>query len=332
MNRHLRWAFLSVVAISLAFSQTEEEYRRFVAHIQTALELKDGAIVADVGTGESPEQALHISKAVGESGKVICVDIDEKALETLRAKVSVDGLKNVETRLGKPDDPLLPARSVDAVLIAFAYHHFSEPAAMLKHIRTALRPEGRLVVIEAISEKNRALSREGQIRDHELSSELLSAELRAAGFEIPNGAQTLVENGGVRRYLVSARVRDQCGHPYHGRLVGKNGYQRETDGNREHDGLLHHAPELPGPVFATEAALPGGHPRRGSERRRGPEARESDPEHRRAVSRGGRLPESPRREAHTARGQVSEGGTEAKRLSRTRRRSSGTMMARPIQF
>ncbi len=206
MNRCIRWAFLLIAVICLAFGQTEEQYRQLVGHIQTALALKSGAIVADIGTGESPEQPLHISKAVGRSGKVICVDIDEKALAKLRTKLDEDELTNVEARLGKPDDPMLPARSVDAVLIAFAYHHFEEPSAMLAHIRTALRLEGRLVVIEAISQKNRGLPRERQIKDHELSPEVLGRELAAAGFEIPNGAETLAEGDGVRRYLFSARI------------------------------------------------------------------------------------------------------------------------------
>jgi len=205
MNR-LRWAFLPLLAISLAVGQTDEEYRSFIVHIQNALALKRGAVVADIGTGESPEQPLHISKAVGDSGKVICVDIDEKALERLRLKLNEDGLTNVQTQLGKPDDPMLPANSFDSVLIAYAYHHFVESGAMLAHIRTALRPEGRLVVIEAISTKNRAVPRERQIKDHELSPEILSGELKAAGFETPNGAETLVDSGGVLRYLLSARI------------------------------------------------------------------------------------------------------------------------------
>jgi ubiquinone/menaquinone biosynthesis C-methylase UbiE len=206
MNRYLRSVFLPIAAICLAFGQAEEQYRQLVGHIQTALALKSGAVVADIGAGESPEQPLHISKAVGTSGKVICVDIDEKALAKLRTKLNEDGLTNVETRLGKPDDPRLPAHSVDAVLIAFAYHHFEESSAMLAHIRSALRPEGRLVVIEAVSDRNRGLSREQQIKDHELSPEVLGRELAAAGFEIPNGPETLVEADGVRRYLFSARL------------------------------------------------------------------------------------------------------------------------------
>jgi precorrin-6B methylase 2 len=204
MIRYLCRAFLPIVAICLAYGQTEEQYRQLVGHIQTALALKSGAVVADIGTGESPEQPLHIAKAVGSSGKVICIDIDEKVLAKLQAKFKEDGLTNVETRLGRPDDPMLAAHSVDAVLIAFAYHHFEEPSAMLAHIRAALRPEGRLVVIEAISEKNQGLSRERQIKDHELSPEVLGRELAAAGFEVQNGAETLVEGDGVRRYLFSA--------------------------------------------------------------------------------------------------------------------------------
>jgi ubiquinone/menaquinone biosynthesis C-methylase UbiE len=136
------------MAVDLAFSQTDEGYRRFIAHIHSALALKPGAIVADIGTGESPEQALHMSKAVGEAGKVIRIDIDETALEKLRTRINENGLKSVETRLGKVDDP---SHSVDAVLTAFAYRTSLKASAMLMHILGALHAEGRLVVIEAIS-------------------------------------------------------------------------------------------------------------------------------------------------------------------------------------
>jgi ubiquinone/menaquinone biosynthesis C-methylase UbiE len=206
MNR-LRWsALFGLVAISFAVGQTEDQYRQFVAHVQQALGLHEGAIVADIGTGDSPDHPLHISKAVGPSGKVLCVDINEKALEQLRGKLKEKGAINVETHLGKVDDPLLSDNTLDAVLISNAYHHFTEHASMLRHIRAALRPEGRLVVIESISEKNRSLPRERQLIDHELSPEILGSELKAAGFESANGAETLVDNGGVLRYLISARV------------------------------------------------------------------------------------------------------------------------------
>jgi ubiquinone/menaquinone biosynthesis C-methylase UbiE len=205
MNR-LRWSVLPLAAISFALGQTEEQYRQFIAHIQNALALKPGAVVADIGTGDSPEHPLHISKAVGESGKVICVDINQKALDTLRRKLDESAAVNVQTQLGKVDDPMLPANGIDAVLISFAYHEMFQHEAMLAHIRSALRPDGRLVVIEAISEKNRQEPRERQIKDHELSPDILSDELRAAGFEILNGVETLSDKGGDLRYLLAARL------------------------------------------------------------------------------------------------------------------------------
>src|SRR5260370_24551853 len=99
------WLF---IAISPAFGQTDQQYRQFISHVQNALGLKSGAVVADIGTGDSPENPLHISKAVGESGKGICVDINQMALDTLRRKLDESGAVNVQTQLGKPDDPMLP--------------------------------------------------------------------------------------------------------------------------------------------------------------------------------------------------------------------------------
>jgi ubiquinone/menaquinone biosynthesis C-methylase UbiE len=137
---------------------------------------------------------------------VLCIDISEKALERLNGKLKEKGATNIKTQLGKPNDPLLPEGAFDAVLISLAYHEMPQYSNMLQRIRAALRPEGRLVVIESISEKNHGLPRDGQVKDHELSPEILEAELKAAGYDIPKGAESLVENGGVRRYLISARV------------------------------------------------------------------------------------------------------------------------------
>jgi len=61
-------------------------------------------------------------------------------------------------------------------------------------------------VIEAISEKNRQVPRERQIKDHELSPDILTGELKAAGFEIPNGVEALSDHDGVLRYLLAARL------------------------------------------------------------------------------------------------------------------------------
>jgi precorrin-6B methylase 2 len=193
-------------ATQVSAAQAEEETKRiYLAQLDDALALKRGAVAADVGSGDSPEFLPHISQIVGQPGKVICVDIDDKALRKLRQYVEENSLKNVEIQLGKPDDPMLSANSLDAVLIAFSYHEMTEHNAMLAHIRTALRPDGRLALIEATSEKHQNIARREQVKIHELSPGIVRDELMRGGFEILKGEERLVEDGGVLRYLISAR-------------------------------------------------------------------------------------------------------------------------------
>src|SRR6266545_4374341 len=95
-------------AMQVSEAQSEDELkRRYLAHVETALALKPGAVVADIGSGDTPEFLPFLSKAVGQSGKVICVDIHEKALEKLRHYLEENGATNAQTHLGKPDDPML---------------------------------------------------------------------------------------------------------------------------------------------------------------------------------------------------------------------------------
>src|SRR5215475_352576 len=94
-------------------SRHERKMRNYLC-VQSEPDLREPQVVADIGTGDSPEHPLHISKAVGESEKVICVDINQKALDTLRSKLDKSAARNVQTQLGKTDDPMIPASTIDA--------------------------------------------------------------------------------------------------------------------------------------------------------------------------------------------------------------------------
>src|SRR5437016_4320380 len=163
---------VSLLACSALFGQDEAIQRKFFSDVHRALALKPGAVVADVGTGDDPLHPLHIASAVGASGRVVCVDIDQKALDKLKKSLPAD-TNNIEIQLGKTDDPLLPSASFDAVLISNAYHEMTEHAEMLSHVRKALKPSGRLVVIEAFVESRRNLPRDEQTKNHVFSPELL---------------------------------------------------------------------------------------------------------------------------------------------------------------
>jgi ubiquinone/menaquinone biosynthesis C-methylase UbiE len=151
--------------------------------IVAALALTAGSRVADIGAGDGFFTA-RLARAVGPEGSVLAVDIDQKMLEQLKQLVEREKLSNVDVIRGEPNDPRLSADSVNAVLIVNAYHEMPEHAAMLEHIRKALRPKGRLVIVEPITDRLRDELRAVQVKAHELAPEYVVAELHAAGFRV----------------------------------------------------------------------------------------------------------------------------------------------------
>jgi putative heme-binding domain-containing protein len=112
-----------------------------------ALEIPLGASVAEVGSGTG-YFTWRLAEKVGPKGKVLAVDVQQTMLDLTAETVKKHQLANVEFVLGKESDPRLPAASLDVVLIANAYHEFSEPEAMVTAVNRSLKPNGRLVVIE----------------------------------------------------------------------------------------------------------------------------------------------------------------------------------------
>jgi precorrin-6B methylase 2 len=145
--------------------------------------VRPGAIVADVGAGGG-FFTVRLARAVGPTGRVIAVDVSEPELERLRARLDREGLTNVETVRGDAGDPHLGSASLDAAVIVNAYHEMVDYQAMLHQLRTALKPDGRLVIVEPISEKRRAASREQQVGVHEIAVRFVEQEARDAGFRI----------------------------------------------------------------------------------------------------------------------------------------------------
>jgi SAM-dependent methyltransferase len=121
----------------------EEEPDRMLA----ALEIRKGSTVADIGAGVG-YHVWRLSEIVGPTGKVIGEDIQEGMIRLMKQNIESRKLQNVEIILGTPTDPRLPAKSVDLVLMVDVYHEFSEPVTMMRHIRNALKPDGRVVLVE----------------------------------------------------------------------------------------------------------------------------------------------------------------------------------------
>jgi arsenite methyltransferase len=113
----------------------------------SALALREGEQVADIGAG-SGYFALRFAHHVGRRGHVHAVDISTSMVEHLSARISAAALRNVTPVLASPDDPKLPAGGIDTIFICNTWHHIENRQAYLDTLRRALRPGGRLVIVD----------------------------------------------------------------------------------------------------------------------------------------------------------------------------------------
>ena len=144
-----------------------------------ALALKPGMMVADIGAGLG-YYTWRLARRVAPMGKVTAVDVQQSMLDATAAEGRRRNTPNVELVLGTEDDPRLPSASFDLIFIANSYHEFADPPAMLAAIRRALRPNGRLVVIEYARE-----ARGVPISPlHKMSLDDLRSEIEPAGFRL----------------------------------------------------------------------------------------------------------------------------------------------------
>ena len=121
----------------------EEQPDRVVRELGIA----PGSTVADLGAGVG-YFTWRLARAVGPTGKVIAVDIQPGMIERLRQNLADRNITNVEPVLGSEEDPRLPPNSVDLVLLVDVYHELQQPERTMAHVRRALKPDGRLVLIE----------------------------------------------------------------------------------------------------------------------------------------------------------------------------------------
>jgi len=111
------------------------------------LKIPKGATVADIGAGVG-YMSWRMARRVGPTGKVYANDIQAAMLDQLQKNMQQRHITNVTPVLGEPDDPKLPQAQMDLVLLVDVYHEFTNPQAMLRHIRESLKPDGRVVLLE----------------------------------------------------------------------------------------------------------------------------------------------------------------------------------------
>jgi SAM-dependent methyltransferase len=150
------------------------------------LKIPKGAVVADVGAG-SGYMTVKLSKRVGPTGKVYANDIQPEMLRLLGLRLNADKITNVTLVQGEVDNPRLPAATLDLELLVDVYHEFSKPQTMLKQLREALKPTGRLVLLEYRKEDPSIPIRP----EHKMSVAEAKLELEAEGFSLSQVNESL---------------------------------------------------------------------------------------------------------------------------------------------
>ncbi|WP_080058159.1 class I SAM-dependent methyltransferase [Spirosoma aerolatum] len=143
-----------------------------------SLELKPTDVVADIGAGTGFFTFQMAPKL--PNGKVIAVDIQPEMIAYLNQGKDKRKLTNVEPVLGTESDPKLKPSSIDLAILIDAYHEFSFPREMISHIATALKPGGRLVLVEYRAEDPAVPIKEL----HKLSIAQATKEMKAAGLRL----------------------------------------------------------------------------------------------------------------------------------------------------
>jgi SAM-dependent methyltransferase len=155
------------------FDSPGRDERLQINRVMDLLGITPGKVVADIGAG-SGWFTVRAARRVGGTGAVYAVDINPQAIRYIGERAHKEKLQNVKTILGKPDNPLLAANSVDAVLLLKTYHEVAQPVELLRNLRAALRPGAKVGIID----------RNGNGEDHGINRDVVIREAKEAGYSL----------------------------------------------------------------------------------------------------------------------------------------------------
>ncbi|MCP4897040.1 MAG: class I SAM-dependent methyltransferase [bacterium] len=115
--------------------------------VMDAVGVKPGMVIGEVGAGRG-RYTMHLSRRVGDAGKIFANDIDAEALAFLRERCNRGEITNVETVLGDVEDPHFPEASLDMIFMVWVFHMVESPVPLLKSFGSSLKPGATVVMVE----------------------------------------------------------------------------------------------------------------------------------------------------------------------------------------
>jgi predicted methyltransferase len=180
----------------------QDEFSTDAARLTTALQLRPGQTVADIGAGRG-QLTVALAREVGPSGRVYATELDEDRLRDLREAAESAGLANVTVLEAHATRTNLPAGCCDALVMRRVYHHIRDPRPMNASLLESLKPGGRLAILDFAPDGAESREPGGRATgdQHGVTSATVVRELREAGFELV----AVEQDDGADRYLVVVR-------------------------------------------------------------------------------------------------------------------------------
>ena len=125
----------------------DRDHWQMSGHIMDALGIAEGSVVGDLGTGGG-WFTIRLARRVGPNGLVYAEDVQPEMLEATSRRAAREGLNKVRTVRGTPLNPRFPARALDAILVVDTYHELEDPVTLLRNAAAALKPLGRLGIVD----------------------------------------------------------------------------------------------------------------------------------------------------------------------------------------
>jgi SAM-dependent methyltransferase len=165
--------------------RSEREKEENVSTLINNMKIKPEDTIADIGAGSG----YHVFRMapVAKNGLVYAVDIQVEMLKAIQKTKRLKKVANVETVLGNEKSINLPEHSVDKILMVDVYHEFNFPAEMIASIKKALKPNGRLFLIEYRGEDPNVPIK----KIHKMSEKQAVMEMKAAGFKLEQNVNNL---------------------------------------------------------------------------------------------------------------------------------------------
>ena len=163
----------------------EREQEERTSILLKNMDLQASDVVADIGAGSG----YHVFKMAPQlsSGEVYAVDIQFEMLAAIKEKQRASGLKNIITIKGDEQSVNLPENTVDKVLMVDVYHEFSYPYEIILSVKKALKPKGKIYLIEYRGEDPKVPIK----RLHKMTEEQAVKEMAAAGFMLEENIDNL---------------------------------------------------------------------------------------------------------------------------------------------